>query len=113
VAVSADRELVERAIANLLDNALAHTAHGTTIRVGLEADDGAATVVVEDSGAGIGAGDRERIFERFVRLDGARAPGGAGLGLPIARMVARLHGGDVVVTASALGGSAFRLRLPR
>lgn len=113
VAIRADRALVERAVANLLENALAHSDPGATIRVGLAAETGAAIVSVEDSGPGVPAGDRERIFTRFVRLDGARAPGGAGLGLPIARMVARLHGGDLVVGASALGGAAFRLILPR
>jgi signal transduction histidine kinase len=57
--------------------------------------------------------DRERVFDRFFRLDDARAPGGAGLGLPIARMVARLHEGNLEVGESALGGAAFRLVLPR
>ena len=82
-------------------------------RVGVEAQDGHAIVVVEDSGPGIPVADRERVFGRFVRLDGARGPGGVGLGLPIARMVARLHGGELDVGTSALGGSAFRLLLPR
>ena len=70
-------------------------------------------IVVEDSGPGISADDRSRIFERFVRLDGARATGGVGLGLSIARMVARLHGGELDVAASPLGGAAFRLALRR
>ncbi len=111
MALSVDRELVERAVVNLLENAIAHTDRGATIRVGVEARDGGAVVVVEDSGPGIPARDREQVFERFVRLDGARAPGGVGLGLPIARMVARLHDGDLQVGTSALGGAAFRLLL--
>ena len=113
VTVRADRELIERAVANLLENALNHTEPAATIRVGVAAENGAAIVSVEDSGPGVPVADRERVFSRFVRLDDARAPGGAGLGLPIARMVARLHEGDLVVAASALGGAAFRLLLPR
>jgi len=113
VAVRADRELVERAVANLLENALGHTEQGATIRISVEAQDGTAVVVVEDSGPGIPVADRERVFGRFVRLDDARMPGGVGLGLSIARMVARLHDGDLEVGASVLGGAAFRLVLPR
>jgi signal transduction histidine kinase len=109
--IRADRELVERAVANLVENALAHTQPGATIRVGVERRHDRAAVVVEDSGPGISAADRTRIFERFVRLDGGRDGTGAGLGLPIARMVARLHGGDLDVDAAALGGAAFRLSL--
>jgi signal transduction histidine kinase len=100
-------------VANLLENALGHTDHGATVRVAVAARDGTAIVLVEDSGPGIPVVDRERVFGRFVRLDEARAPGGVGLGLPIARMVARLHGGELAVETSALGGSAFRLVLPR
>jgi two-component system heavy metal sensor histidine kinase CusS len=110
--VRADRDLLARAVANLLENALTHTERGAAIRVAVATDDGNAALIVEDSGAGIPPGNREGIFDRFVRLDGARTAGGAGLGLPIARMVARLHGGDLVVATSTLGGAAFRLTLP-
>jgi signal transduction histidine kinase len=113
VAVRADRELIERAVVNLLENALCHTDAGATIRVGIAARNGTAIVSVEDTGPGIPVADHEHVFSRFVRLDGARAPGGAGLGLPIARMVARLHDGDLVLAASSLGGAAFSLLLPR
>jgi len=109
--VDADRALVERAVANLVENALRHSAPRSRIRVVAAAGDGTIAVAVEDSGPGIERADAERIFERFVRLDAARGPGGAGLGLPIARMIARVHGGDVAVAPSALGGAAFRLTL--
>lgn len=112
VSVAVDRHLLERAIANLLENALRHSESGATVRIAVATDAGRATVVVEDSGPGIPEAARERVFERFTRLDEARAPGSVGLGLPIARMVARLHDGDLVVGASALGGAAFRLVLP-
>jgi signal transduction histidine kinase len=112
VLLEVDRALVERAVANLIENALVHGRAGAEVRVCVRQLDGHAVVAVEDSGPGIAAGDRERVFNRFVRLDAARARGGAGLGLPIARMVARLHGGDLVLTSSRLGGAAFLLNLP-
>ena len=112
VVVAADRELIERAVVNLLENALGHSAAGATVHVGIEAKGAQAVVVVEDSGPGIPEADRARVFERFVRLDAARAPGGVGLGLSIARMVARLHGGDLELGESVLGGASFRLFLP-
>jgi signal transduction histidine kinase len=111
VEARADRALVERAIANLLENALRHSAPGARIHVGATALDGVIVIVVEDSGPGIAAADAERIFERFVRLDPARGAGGVGLGLPIARMIARLHAGDLDAVPSALGGTAFRLTI--
>ena len=109
----ADRALLERAVANLLDNALKHTAGSARIHVAIETPNGNAVILVEDSGPGIAPGDRRRIFERFVRLDTARGAGGVGLGLSIARMVARLHGGELDVAPSSLGGAAFRLTLAR
>jgi signal transduction histidine kinase len=109
--VRADRALLERAIANLVENALRHSVAGATLHVAASARNGTTVVVVEDSGPGVPAADATRIFERFVRLDPARGAGGVGLGLPIARMIARVHGGDLDVVPSALGGAAFRLRI--
>jgi signal transduction histidine kinase len=109
----ADRALVERALANLLDNALRHSVPGSAIEVGVAAAGGQAIVTVEDSGPGVPECDRERVFDRFVRLDPARGTGGVGLGLTMARMIARLHDGDVAVERSRLGGAAFRLTLAR
>ena len=70
---------------------------------------------VDDDGAGLDPADRERVFERFVRLDEARErdAGGSGLGLAIAREIAREQGGDVVLGAADLGGLRAELRLPR
>jgi two-component system heavy metal sensor histidine kinase CusS len=109
--VHADRPLLERAVSNLLDNALRHTPRGGAIRIGVEPmPDAALAITVSDSGAGIPPAERERIFDRFVQLDTARG-GGAGLGLPIARMIARTLGGDLVASASPLGGARFELQL--
>jgi signal transduction histidine kinase len=106
-----DRQLVTRALVNLIENALRHTDPGATIRAGLQARQGRLIVIVEDSGPGIAAADRERVFGRFVRLDPASSSAGSGLGLAIARMIARLHGGELWVEDSALGGAAFHLAL--
>jgi len=69
---------------------------------------------VSDTGCGIASSDRERIFERFVRLDQARENlGGAGLGLPIARWIAESHGGTLTLDASGPAGSTFIARFPQ
>lgn len=98
---------VERIARNLLDNALRHAR----TRVEVTVRDGA--VLVADDGAGVPPADRERVFERFVRLEDARdrEAGGSGLGLAIAREIAREHGGDVVLSESPLGGLAAELTL--
>jgi len=108
-----DAGLLQQAIANLLDNAVAHTPAGGEIRVDVAADGDTASIAVSDAGAGVSERDRERIFDRFVQLDGSRSAPGAGLGLAIARMIARLHGGDLRAGASPLGGARFELRVPQ
>jgi len=71
------------------------------------------TIAVSDTGPGIDAADRERVFGRFVRLDPARsASSGAGLGLPIARWIAEQHDGTLTMQPNAAGGSVFVVRLP-
>jgi signal transduction histidine kinase len=71
-------------------------------------------ITVSDDGPGITPGERERVFERFVRLDGgrARAEGGTGLGLAVCRAIARAHGGDVRVVEPDHGGAMLEVRLP-
>jgi two-component system, OmpR family, heavy metal sensor histidine kinase CusS len=110
--VRGDRTLLLRAIANLLDNALRHTPAGGTIGVAASFQDGTVTIRVTDTGPGIAEEDRERVFGRFVRLEAGRTGLGAGLGLPIARMIARAHGGDLVAEPAPTGGARFALRLP-
>ena len=98
---------VGRAVRNLVDNAVRHAGSRVLVTVA----DG--SVTVEDDGNGVPPDDRERVFERFVRLDEARERevGGSGLGLAIAREIAREHGGDVELGQSALGGLEATLRL--
>lgn len=113
VSVNADDSLLQRLVTNLLDNAVQHTPPGGSVTVGVKSDSASATIVVSDTGPGIPAADREKIFERFVRLDPARStPSGAGLGLSIARWIAEQHDGTLIVEDNVAGGCAFVVRLP-
>ncbi|HET6354633.1 HAMP domain-containing sensor histidine kinase [Streptomyces sp.] len=112
--VPGDALQLERLLRNLLDNACRHAAAAVTLR--LTTDDATDTVVtdVADDGPGIPPSERDRVFERFVRLDDARAraTGGTGLGLPIAREIALRHGGSLTIT-DRTPGATLRTRLPR
>ena len=94
-----NRELIGQAIANLIDNALkygaADAASGGRIDVAARREGSQIVIEVADHGSGIGNADRQRVFDRFVRLEGARSRPGSGLGLSLAAAVARLHGGVV------------------
>jgi signal transduction histidine kinase len=102
-------------LANLLDNAVRHTPSGGKVHIDVKATSDALEVAVVDGGEeGIPEADRERVFERFFRLDPSRgAREGAGLGLPIARAIAEVHGGTLVLARSDASGSTFLVRLPR
>jgi signal transduction histidine kinase len=112
VRVRGDRALLTRAIRNLCDNAARHAQSRVVITLRREGDQ--AVVDLDDDGRGIPSDQDERIFDRFTRIDDARdrTSGGAGLGLAIAREVARAHHGDIEVTESPLGGARFTLTLP-
>lgn len=113
VRVRADSRLVTRMVRNLVDNAVRHAHSQIVVSLGTEGDE--AVLAVEDDGPGIPEPDRDRIFERFVRLENARTrdDGGAGLGLALVHGVATAHGGTVTATDAASGGSRFEVRLPR
>lgn len=110
--VAGSRSQLARVLGNLLDNAERHALRSVSVTVGRSA--GGVLVTVTDDGSGVPEAERERVFERFVRLDEARArdDGGAGLGLAIARDVAARHGGRLTVGAAPGGGARFELRLP-
>ncbi|WP_406497468.1 HAMP domain-containing histidine kinase [Streptomyces sp. NBC_00846] len=110
--VAGSRGQLARVIGNLLDNAERHAEHAVTVSV--RGERGGVVVAVTDDGAGVPPEERERIFERFVRLDDARTrdEGGAGLGLAIARDVAVRHGGRLSVDGAREGGARFELWLP-
>jgi signal transduction histidine kinase len=105
-------EALRRAVANLVDNAVRHARHRVELAV---APDGSQLLLtVTDDGPGIPAADRERVFDRFTRLDDARArdAGGAGLGLAIVRELVRRHGGTVRLVEADGGGLRAEIRLP-
>jgi signal transduction histidine kinase len=107
-----NEQLLTRLVRNLIDNAARHTA--TDVHVTLRRNGQSATLDVDDNGPGVPPADRDRIFQRFTRIDEARGrtDGGAGLGLAIAREVARAHGGEVRCDDSPRGGARFTVTLP-
>ncbi|MDD3446272.1 MAG: ATP-binding protein [Zavarzinia sp.] len=109
--VTIRRQAVKRCLMNLVDNAQRHAKH---VRVSLAVTSRWIEIAVDDDGPGIPENQRDDAFRPFVRLDAARNPldAGVGLGLAIARDVARSHGGDIFLEASAMGGLRARVRLP-
>lgn len=110
--VRADPERLQRAVINLLDNAIKFTPAGGRITVAAYATDEGVAIRVEDTGIGIDHEERERIFERFYRSKRARQMPGAGLGLAIVKHVVEAHGGKVWADALPEGGSAFTVVIP-
>ncbi|MGH2688588.1 MAG: ATP-binding protein [Actinomycetota bacterium] len=110
--VDGDPGTLRRVLRNLADNAARHAAGRVTFTLG-QVEEGV-VLTVEDDGPGIPVAERERVFERFVRLDDARARdrGGSGLGLSIVAEIVRAHGGTVVVGQSVLGGASVRVTFP-
>lgn len=111
-AVSADRDRVAQVLSNLLDNALEATPAGGGVRVEASEEDGFVRLVVRDTGHGLSAEDRERVFERFWRGSAAGARPGTGLGLAIARGIVESHGGEIGVESEPGAGAAFHFTLP-
>ena len=111
--VAGDPLLLAQALRNLVDNAQRHATGSVALT--LREDPTTVTLTVEDDGAGVPPADRERVFERFVRLDEARArdDGGSGLGLAIVHTIVASCDGSVVVDSSPLGGARFVVLLPR
>ena len=112
--VHGDASLLRDVLQNLLDNAIQYTPAGGHIRVSAEAKGREAVVTVSDTGIGIPASDRERIFERFYRVDAARSreAGGTGLGLSIAKHIVEAHNGRLWVDSVIGGGSRFSFSIP-
>lgn len=109
-----DRTLFQRALGNLIENALAHTSRGGHIRMQAVRDNGTLRVSVSDDGCGIPAEHLPRVFDRFHRVDPARSKdgGGAGLGLAIVKSVANLHGGDTRIDSAVGRGTQVTLQFP-
>lgn len=113
-----DEMLLRRLVLNLIENAIKYTPSGGRIDARLCVSHGTYRLEVEDTGAGVPAEVRSRIFDRFVRADAARShaedfSSGAGLGLPIAQWIAQAHGGRIELERTSAAGSLFVLTLPR
>ena len=114
VDVVVDLERLAQALTNLIGNALAYTPPSGTVRVSVEADAQIACVEVSDSGRGIAPENLEHVFERFFRADPNGHAAGTGIGLTIARSIARAHGGDLTAASEGTDrGATFSLTLPR
>src|SRR5829696_3270804 len=113
VTATFDRERVMQVASILLDNALKFTPEGGSVKVRVGEEDGSVALAVSDTGVGISEEQLPLVFERFYRADAARAEGGAGLGLSIARQIAESHGGQIRAESTPGKGSTFTLLLPR
>ena len=108
-----DSSALERAVLNLLDNAVKFSPSGSAVRLTLrQVGDGSAVVEVADAGPGIAEADLPHVFERFYRSSEARTLPGSGLGLAIVKQVAQRHGGTATAGRAPEGGALFTLRLP-
>lgn len=114
VCVYGDQSMLVVAVHNLVANAVHYSLPGSRVGVGVRRRDGTVEISVTDQGVGIPEADIDRVFERFFRVDQARArnTGGTGLGLSIVKHVVQNHGGDVRVWSQEGRGSTFTIRLP-
>jgi two-component system sensor histidine kinase BaeS len=100
-------------LSNLLDNAIKYNPSGGKVSVSVsENDERYVVITVKDTGIGISPNDLPRIFDRFYRCDQSRSTPGIGLGLSLARTIARAHGGDITVTSLLNQGCTFVITLP-
>ncbi len=110
--ITGDTRAIQRMLANLIDNAIKYTASGGRVRIAIpECSENNTIITVSDTGCGISAADFPHIFERFYRCDPSRAKAGTGLGLSLARAIARAHGGDITVESRPGHGSIFTVSL--
>ena len=114
LSVTADRLVLREAITNVVDNAIKYSPRQSTIRIRVAVESHDAVLTVADDGPGIPAEHRERIFDRFFRIDEARSRdrGGTGLGLAIAKWAVEVNGGHISVANGSAQGSMFRISMP-
>jgi len=110
-----DQATLERALLNLVDNAVRYTPAGGKVEISTTPADDWVDIAVQDSGPGVAPEDAARVFEPFVRLEAGRAQEaeGSGLGLAIARSIVTAHGGTLTLDSTPGTGSRFTIRLPR
>ena len=111
--VEADPAQMTEALGHGIENAAHYSPEGAEIRISVAAEDGDVIFRIADRGEGVAPEERERVFERFVRLDAARGVPGTGLGLSIARSLVELNGGSLKLAQAPGGGALFEIRLPR
>jgi heavy metal sensor kinase len=111
--LKADTRKIQRLLSNLLDNAVKYTSPGGSVNITLEEEKENLVIYFKDTGIGISPNDLPRIFDRFYRCDQSRSMEGIGLGLSLARAIARAHGGDIVAVSTPKEGSTFRVLLPK
>ena len=111
--VSGDRARLQRAVSNLIDNAVKFTPEGGSIRLMAREAPRHVTITVSDTGPGLESKDFERVFERFYRGDRSRSTPGNGLGLSLVKAIVKAHGGEISVSSTPGRGCAFTVTLPR
>jgi two-component system heavy metal sensor histidine kinase CusS len=110
--ICADPDLFERAVGNLVDNALRFTAEHGSIRVAVSKHNSDFQVTVNDNGSGIGAEHLPRVFDRFYRAESSRGSDGAGLGLALVKSIMELHGGSATIESNHGRGTTVKLTFP-
>jgi signal transduction histidine kinase len=111
-AIEADERRLKQALFNLISNAMKFTPAGGSVRLDARLDDGALILAVSDTGVGIAASDRERVFDKFERGNPHSRDSGAGLGLSLVKSLIELHGGSVTIDSKPDSGTTILCRLP-
>jgi two-component system heavy metal sensor histidine kinase CusS len=110
--IYADPVLFERAMSNLVDNALRFTPDGGEIKISIRIRDAHSEIAVSDNGCGIAPEHLPRVFDRFYRADPSRSSGGAGLGLALLKSIVELHGGSARIQSEVSRGTTVTLAFP-
>jgi signal transduction histidine kinase len=115
IPVSGDAFRLKQVFVNLIDNAVKYSDPGSEVKISARAEDPQVIVEIKDNGIGISQADKQRIFERFYRVDKSRsrAQGGSGLGLSIVKKIVEDHGGTISVESTPGEGSTFSIKLPK
>ncbi len=112
IMITADIKMLQRAVSNLLDNAIKYTPSGGRVSVTVEKPEENVAIKIKDTGIGIHAANFEKIFDRFYRADASRTTSGTGLGLSLARTIIRRHHGDITLKSDLKKGTTFKITLP-
>lgn len=110
--VQGNLQMLQRTLANLLDNAFKYSEPDSRVTVSVNAQDHAVQLSVRDEGIGITQPDLKKVFDRYFRCDESRSKSGCGFGLSLVRAVTMAHGGHIDVNSTAGAGSVFRITLP-